>query len=174
MNVKEYLKKQAVQLIKNGEMKGRQPKDILMSIIFKDDHIHHVLPKDNDLIKILNSLQEHTNINVTNTSIQNTEMEKFLKKQIIKIDDKNLRGRKPKDILMSIIFDDDHIHHIIPNKDMFEKLVEDLDVHRDKKNIPVIHQSENTQEAPKEIIFHNRQCLGDILTMTCANYDLCY
>ena len=80
------------------------------------------------------------------------------------------------DLLISARFGSDHLHHILPKQEITDQIVEDLlaytseDFNRSLSNSnPKVTEVE--QEAPEEVIFHNRQAFGDILTMTCAVRD---
>ncbi len=97
-------------------------------------------------------------------------IKEFISKEIKDLENQSeIIEKKPKDILMSILFEDNHIHHVIPEKEIFEILTEDLDNHRNHNSRNYNHS--NNKEVPKKIIFHNRQCIGDILTMTCLIRD---
>jgi len=77
------------------------------------------------------------------------------------------------DLLISARFGSDHLHHILPNQAVTDQIVDDLlsytseDFNKSLSKKP--DQKEN--EPPKEVLFHNRQAFGDILTMTCAIRD---
>lgn len=78
------------------------------------------------------------------------------------------------DILISARFTDNHIHHVLPNQGVTDKIVEDLINYASEGvfKVPTANPTvDKEQKAPKEIIFHNRQAFGDILTMTCAVRD---
>jgi hypothetical protein len=51
-------------------------------------------------------------------------------------------------------------------------IVEDLLAYTSEKfNKSLSKSNEETEDVPKEVLFHNRQAFGDILTMTCAIRD---
>jgi len=79
------------------------------------------------------------------------------------------------DILISIRFSDNHVHHILPNKKLLDHIVEDLMSYssiKTKPTAPVVETKEVAEsKVPKEVIFHNRQAIGDILTFTSAVRD---
>ena len=81
------------------------------------------------------------------------------------------------DILISVRFSDNHIHHILPKQPLIDAIVEDLLTYSKiqlQEQQPV--QTEEVEKftaggKPQEVIFHNRQAIGDILTMTCGVRD---
>ena len=78
------------------------------------------------------------------------------------------------DILISVRFSDNHIHHILPKQPLVDAIVEDLLTYsriqlQEKPAQEEVNESES--KVPKEVIFHNRQAFGDILTMTSAIRD---
>jgi ADP-heptose:LPS heptosyltransferase/glycosyltransferase involved in cell wall biosynthesis len=81
------------------------------------------------------------------------------------------------DILISIRFSDNHIHHILPQQNLTDAIVEDLlSYSRITLQGTPTPEEEETPEAtdsgvPKEVLFHNRQAFGDILTMTAGVRD---
>lgn len=82
------------------------------------------------------------------------------------------------DILISIRFSDNHIHHILPKQPLVDAIVEDLlsysKIQLQGQTTEEEISTENTEKkskAPKEVIFKNRQAFGDILTLTSAVRD---
>lgn len=80
------------------------------------------------------------------------------------------------DLLISARFGHDHIHHILPNQKITDVIVEDLLAYTSEEfNKSLISKNpeiEKTEDnVPKEVLFHNRQAIGDILTMTAAIRD---
>ena len=80
------------------------------------------------------------------------------------------------DILISIRFSDNHIHHILPKQPLIDAIVEDLMTYSKIQLQPptenvVEEGTEKKTKAPKEVIFKNRQAFGDILTLTSAVRD---
>ena len=80
------------------------------------------------------------------------------------------------DILISVRFSDNHVHHILPNQVLLDHIVEDLMSYSKVMLKQPEKQEEATKEVveskvPKEVIFHNRQAIGDILTFTSAVRD---
>jgi hypothetical protein len=79
------------------------------------------------------------------------------------------------DLLVSARFGADHLHHILPHQKVTEQIVEDLMAYTSEEfNLSMSKGSEKGNDenvAPKEVLFHNRQAFGDILTMTCAIRD---
>jgi hypothetical protein len=92
---------------------------------------------------------------------------------------KSIAGQKPvgdrndcTDLLISARFGADHIHHILPHQGVTDVIVEDLLAYTSEKfNKSLSKSNEETEDVPKEVLFHNRQAFGDILTMTCAIRD---
>jgi ADP-heptose:LPS heptosyltransferase len=80
------------------------------------------------------------------------------------------------DILISVRFSDNHIHHILPKQPLIDAIVEDLLTYSKIQlqglgGEPEEAIADKEEKAPKEVIFHNRQAIGDILTMTSAIRD---
>lgn len=77
----------------------------------------------------------------------------------------DLKGQQIDDLLISIKMESGHIHAVLPNnEDLKNELIEDL--RSDLPDKPI-----TSNEPPKEVIFKNRQAIGDILTFTCAVRD---
>lgn len=73
------------------------------------------------------------------------------------------------DILVSAKFSDGHIHHILPKEEIISKqLVEDAASH---VNLEFTSGASSEKEPPSEVVFHNRQAFGDILTFTSGVRD---
>jgi ADP-heptose:LPS heptosyltransferase len=83
-----------------------------------------------------------------------------------------MKGRIPTDILMAIKFNDGHMHHILPEDIVAEELVQDAAALL-RSTLPEQYPGMESAsvEPPDEIIFHNRQAIGDIITMTAAIRD---
>jgi len=75
------------------------------------------------------------------------------------------------DLLVSARFGADHLHHILPNKAVTDVIVEDLLAYTSEDFNRSLNKDNKKEEAPSEVLFHNRQAIGDILTMTCAVRD---
>ena len=91
------------------------------------------------------------------------EGEKLLK-------NKNVKDKNVDHYLLSILLEDEHIHHVVPDddgikNDIISRLIEDQDF-TIPTGIPF-----PINQPPDKVIFHNRQAIGDILTMTCAIRD---
>ena len=71
------------------------------------------------------------------------------------------------DISMSIKFKDGHIHHVLPDKETATQLTEDLISHVNVNMAP----TDKSKQPPSEVVFHNRQAIGDILTFTAGVRD---
>jgi ADP-heptose:LPS heptosyltransferase len=98
----------------------------------------------------------------------------YLGRELAKLaKDPETKGRVPMDISMSIKFSDGHMHHILPEDNAATELIQDaaalLNIDQEQVCYPGIEPSK--VEPPEEIIFHNRQAIGDILTMTAAILD---
>ena len=107
------------------------------------------------------------------------KLSNMLKKEAQRIATNEQVGKRTDctDLLVSARFGSDHIHHILPAQGITDNIVDDLLAYTSEdfnKNLkggesPVVTETED--KAPKEVIFHNRQAFGDILTMTCAVRD---
>ena len=71
------------------------------------------------------------------------------------------------DISMSIKFKDGHIHHVLPDKETATQLTEDLISHVNVNMAP----TDKSKQPPSEVVFKNRQAIGDILTFTSGVRD---
>jgi ADP-heptose:LPS heptosyltransferase len=92
-------------------------------------------------------------------------------KKMLKIEGEHLDGEikkrnDAKEILISVKYADGHIHHILPNEEVSKELVVDA---ASQVNIEFSKPTENLP--PDEIVFKNRQAIGDILTMTAGIRD---
>jgi ADP-heptose:LPS heptosyltransferase len=74
-----------------------------------------------------------------------------------------------KELLISAKFADGHIHHVLPDKKVAKHLVEDIAPHVDLEFSSGGDAS--TKQPPSEVVFHNRQAIGDVLTFTSAVRD---
>ena len=80
------------------------------------------------------------------------------------------------DLLISIRFSDNHIHHILPKPELIDAIVEDLLTYskiqlKGLGDAPEEAIAADETKAPKEVIFKNRQAIGDILTLTSGVRD---
>jgi len=100
---------------------------------------------------------------------------KMLRKEAEAIVNDKMIGKRndATDILISIRFSDNHIHHILPQQPLVDAIVEDLLTYSKIQLQPqeTAEIEESQSKVPKEVIFHNRQAFGDILTMTSAIRD---
>ena len=78
-----------------------------------------------------------------------------------------LKRNDAEELIISAKYKDDHFHHIMPDDDeIVKEILEDaaaqcgLDLYANKE-----------KEPPEQIVFKNRQAIGDILTMTCGIRD---
>jgi ADP-heptose:LPS heptosyltransferase len=92
----------------------------------------------------------------------------FLNERVVDLNkEPNCKNRFIKDSLISLKFEDGHIHHLLPpdlssKKELIESLLA-------QEGIPV--EKESTDLNIRPIIFKNRQAIGDILMMTCLPRD---
>jgi ADP-heptose:LPS heptosyltransferase len=100
--------------------------------------------------------------------------EKMLKKEALSLPKDVKKRTDGKDIQISIRFEDGHIHHVMPADEIAKVLTEDAASHI---TLPLSIASPATAvevskvQVPEQVVFHNRQAFGDILTMTCAIRD---
>jgi len=160
----EVLRDQARTLEQNREVRNKIIEDVIISIKFKDNSIHHVLPDNlqtrNEIINDVLSYKETSKSNIR----------KMLEYEIGQLEtEEEVKDKTVEDYLISLKFTDKSIHHVLPpNKEIKEELIDDLRAYvSDVKAIQPINQ----QKAPEKIVLHNRQAIGDILTMTCAIRD---
>lgn len=160
----DLFRNQARALEQNRDLRNKLIDDIIVSIKFKDQSIHHILPDNpqtrNELINDILSYKVMSSSNIRQKLEQ--EIEKLEQ-------DENVKDKTIEDYLISLKFTDTTIHHVFPNnKDSKETLIEDL---RSYISTPKTIQPSTAVTPPEKIIFHNRQAIGDILTMTCAIRD---
>lgn len=79
---------------------------------------------------------------------------------------------KVRDVVVSSLFEDGHVHTSIPKNEnhkniILENILTFYPKYYQEKTIP----TEVKKEPPKQVVFRNRQALGDILTMTSAVRD---
>ena len=83
-------------------------------------------------------------------------------------DDSIGRRTDATDISMSIKFKDGHIHHVLPDKKQADELAQDLISH---VNVDMTPTAGSSKQPPSEVVFKNRQAIGDILTFTSGVRD---
>jgi ADP-heptose:LPS heptosyltransferase len=90
-----------------------------------------------------------------------------------KVDEHDFSKLKVRDIVVSALFENGHIHTALPDNEKTKNLIlDDVLTHYPRVVQPQPKELESKKkEPPKQVIFHNRQALGDILTMTCAIRD---
>jgi hypothetical protein len=93
---------------------------------------------------------------------------------MLKNEAKTLEGPVSKrtdgqDLLISAKFADGHIHHIFPDEKVAKELVEDAATHCGVEFTS--GSASESNDPPKEVVFHNRQAFGDILTFTSGVRD---
>jgi len=80
-----------------------------------------------------------------------------------------VKGLKPTDLMMQIMFEGGHVHGVYPDDEVAKELtrnaVETLDM------VSVREVQNEKQLIPTKVILHNRQAIGDILMFTCAVRD---
>ncbi|MHA1801624.1 MAG: glycosyltransferase [Candidatus Heimdallarchaeaceae archaeon] len=90
------------------------------------------------------------------------EAEKLLK-------DPNVKDRNVKEYIISVLLDDDKVHHVVPDSEFAKNdLIKEL-LENQNYTPPVAVSSKN--QPPDKIVFHNRQAIGDILTLTSGVRD---
>ena len=86
----------------------------------------------------------------------------------------DIKRKQLESFTASLITTDGTIHHILEDDQKKQKvMLEDLESHIEfpKLSSPETAPVETTGEPPREIVFHNRQAFGDILTFTSAVRD---
>ena len=83
----------------------------------------------------------------------------------------HVKNKQIQDWIISLKMKDGSIHNVTPdNEEVRDELVEDLLSYTNLS--PALKTpSEIKAEAPKEVVFHNRQAIGDILTFTAGVRD---
>lgn len=100
--------------------------------------------------------------------------EKMLKMEAASLPQDVKKRNDGQDLQISIRFKDGHIHHIMPKDEIAKVLTEDAASHITLPlsiGSPAVATQVEQKEPPEQIVFHNRQAIGDILTMTCAIRD---
>ena len=81
---------------------------------------------------------------------------------------KYVGSKQVADFVLSLKMADGHMHHVTPdNQQAANELIEDS---ISESTLSMI-ASGKSQEIPEQVVFHNRQAFGDILTMTSAVRD---
>jgi ADP-heptose:LPS heptosyltransferase/glycosyltransferase involved in cell wall biosynthesis len=163
--VGDLLRDQARVLEQTRDIRNKIVEDCIISVKFKDETIHHILPINpitkNQLINDLLTYKEITTVSL---------IRKKIEQEILKLEaNPDLKDKQVVDTLISLKFSDNTTHHVFPpNASIKEDLIEDLRAY--SSNLKPVQQS-TTIKPPEKIVFHNRQAIGDILTMTCAIRD---
>jgi ADP-heptose:LPS heptosyltransferase len=76
-----------------------------------------------------------------------------------------------QELLISAKFADGHIHHILPGEETAKQLVEDAATQTGVEFTSGGSSVEKGNDPPDEVVFHNRQAIGDILTFTAGVRD---
>ena len=85
--------------------------------------------------------------------------------------DHNVGMKQVEDWVLSLKMKDGHIHNVLPDDEKVrDELIEDLLSCTDLSPA-YIGPTEQQQEVPNEVVFHNRQAFGDILAFTCGVRD---
>lgn len=103
-----------------------------------------------------------------------SKLSNMLKKEINAIKENNQIGKRDDctDLLISARFGKDHLHHILPpNQEITDYIVDDLLSYTSEEFNKSLLSNKEENNPPKEVIFNNRQALGDILTFTCGVRD---
>jgi ADP-heptose:LPS heptosyltransferase/glycosyltransferase involved in cell wall biosynthesis len=106
-------------------------------------------------------------------AMQAKPMDHFMRKMVHEMNQSNeIEGRKPIAANISILFEDGHIHHHFPeDKKDSESLYEDFAFATGFAPKEANVEVASAPLLPKQIVFHNRQAIGDILMFTCAVRD---
>ena len=99
------------------------------------------------------------------------KLSNMLKKESQTLEETIAKRTDCEDVLISAKFKDGHVHHILPGEKTAKDIVEDVASH-----VGVEFTSGGTvtapdNEPPSEVVFHNRQAIGDILTFTSGVRD---
>ena len=102
-----------------------------------------------------------------------SKLSNILKKEAAEISKNDQVGKRNdcSDILISACFGSDHLHHILPSQEVTNRIVDDLLSYTSEDFNRSLIESDSKNEVPDEILFHNRQAIGDILTFTCGIRD---
>jgi len=95
-------------------------------------------------------------------------LKKMLKIESDNLDEEIKKRNDAKELLISVKFNDGHIHHILPDEDVAKELVEDA---ASQTNLSYSKPTSTENLPPDEIVFKNRQAFGDILTLTAGVRD---
>jgi ADP-heptose:LPS heptosyltransferase len=99
---------------------------------------------------------------------------KMLKRQINNLPADVKNRNDGKEIQVSFLFEDGHIHHLMPEDSVAKVLTEDVATHISlplEIGSPATSVEVKENSPPDQVVLHNRQAFGDILTMTCAIRD---
>lgn len=98
-------------------------------------------------------------------------------KKLLKIEaenlskDPNVKNKQVADCIISLKMADGHVHNVTPDdEEITDELVEDL-LSYTNLSPAMAAPAETKAEAPEEVVFHNRQAFGDILTFTAGVRD---
>jgi len=155
-DVKEWDKKKVEHLIVTQDM---------------NDHFHVHGPIDNKPImkKFLEEIQNHTEITIPKKSKTNSTTCQYCG-SVIGDGDAGIREH-----LITTIDNHNHVHVHGPleNKVVLEEMVDAICAHGEIGNPtcrPPTATATEEVKVPDKVVFHNRQAIGDILTMTCLYY----
>jgi ADP-heptose:LPS heptosyltransferase len=82
---------------------------------------------------------------------------------------KYVGSKQVADFVLSLKMADGHMHHVTPdNQQAANELIEDA---ISESTLSMVASGSKSQEIPEQVVFHNRQAFGDILTMTSAVRD---
>ena len=94
------------------------------------------------------------------------KLSNMLKKESQTLEDTIAKRTDCEEILISARFKDGHVHHILPDEKIAKDIVEDAASHVGVEFTSGATPAAPDNEPPKEVVFHNRQAIGDILTFT--------
>jgi len=97
------------------------------------------------------------------------KLSNMLKKEAQTLEGDIAKRTDATELLISAKYADGHIHHILPDEKVAKEIVEDAASH---VNLEFTSGAGGAgAEPPKEVVFHNRQAFGDILTFTAGVRD---
>ena len=93
------------------------------------------------------------------------KLSNMLKKEAQTLDETIAKRTDCQELVISAKYADGHIHHILPEEKVAKQMVEDAATHAG------VEFTSGANEPPSEVVFHNRQAFGDILTFTSGVRD---
>jgi len=114
------------------------------------------------------------------------KLNKMLEQEVKTLsNNKDISKKDPKSLLMSVLFHDDHIHHIIPGDeedkekilqaiyDRYNELIKSKEEPRQTPSIQIVRPDKpnRTPDNPRKIVFGHHRALGDGLMFTSGIRD---